>query len=86
VQVGDEVYDVHAGPIFKSVELKAGQSIEIIGKLATSGESKFILAEKFTVDGKVIDTASLKGPKGQASRTSSVRKAQRPMRARGYRR
>jgi hypothetical protein len=28
MQVGDAVYDVHAGPIFKAVELKAGQSIE----------------------------------------------------------
>ncbi|AFG35555.1 hypothetical protein Ferpe_1486 [Fervidobacterium pennivorans DSM 9078] len=81
VQVGDVVYDVHAGPIFKSVELKAGQSIEIVGKLATTQTGKFIVAEKVTVDGKVIDTASLKGPKGQAFRT-----AKRPARARGYRR
>jgi len=86
VQVGDVVYDVHAGPIFKSVELKAGQSIEIVGKLATTQTGKFIVAEKVTVDGKVIDTASLKGPKGQASRTSAVRGTQRPARARRYRR
>ncbi|WP_372590581.1 hypothetical protein QO062_03005 [Fervidobacterium pennivorans subsp. carthaginiensis] len=86
IQVGNTVYDVHAGPIFKSVELKAGQPIEIVGKLATSGESKFILAEKVTVDGKVIDTASLKGPRWQANRAGVVRKAQRPMQARGCRR
>ena len=84
--MGDAVYDVHAGPIFKAVELKAGQSIEIVGKLATIGESKFILAEKVTVDGKVIDMASLKGPKGQANRAHVVRKAKRPVQARGYRR
>jgi len=86
IQVGNTVYDVHAGPIFKSVELKAGQPIEIVGKLATSGESKFILAEKVTVDGKIIDTASLKGPRWQANRAGVVRKAQRPMQARGCRR
>jgi len=86
VQVGDAVYDVHAGPIFNAVELKAGQSMEIVGKLATIGESKFILAEKVTVDGKVIDTASLKGPKGQANRVDVVRRAQRLVQARRCRR
>ncbi|MGQ9855739.1 MAG: hypothetical protein ACUVQF_03315 [Fervidobacterium sp.] len=63
VQIGDKVYDVHAGPIFKVAELKAGQSIEIVGKLATSTSGNYIVAEQVKLDGKSVDLSSLRGPK-----------------------
>ncbi|MGC9796663.1 hypothetical protein MNL76_06360 [Fervidobacterium riparium] len=63
VQVGDKVYDVHAGPIFRVAEVKAGQSIEIVGKLATSTSGSYIVAEQVKLEGKSIDVSSLKGPK-----------------------
>lgn len=62
VQVGDKVYDVYAGPIFKVTEVKVGQSIEIVGKLATSASGSYIVAEQVKLDGKSIDLASLRGP------------------------
>ncbi len=54
VQVGNDIYDVHAGPIFRAVSLKAGQSIEISGRLVTTKTSKYIVAEKVVVDGKEV--------------------------------
>ncbi|AMW33100.1 hypothetical protein SAMN04488510_10548 [Fervidobacterium changbaicum] len=85
VQVGDTVYDVHAGPIFRLLQLKQGQSIEIVGRIVTTSSDKFIVAEKVTVDGKSFDLASLRGPKGQVNlrRTAQVRN---PALAKGYRR
>ncbi|KAF2961031.1 hypothetical protein [Fervidobacterium sp. 2310opik-2] len=55
IQVGNDVYDVHAGPIFRAVSLKAGQSIEISGRLVTTSTSKYIVAEKVVIDGKEVN-------------------------------
>uniref|UniRef100_A0A7C4VSI0 DNA-binding protein n=1 Tax=Fervidobacterium thailandense TaxID=1008305 RepID=A0A7C4VSI0_9BACT len=54
IQVDNDSYTVHAGPLFKQVSLKTGEEIEVKGRLVTSSSGKFILADSVTTGGKTI--------------------------------
>lgn len=59
VQVDKEVYTVHTGPIFRILEFKAEQEVEIAGRLVTSGSSKYIVAEEITTNGKTVKVSEI---------------------------
>ncbi|MGB9614418.1 MAG: hypothetical protein ACP5PP_08130 [Fervidobacterium sp.] len=72
VQVGNDVYDVHAGPIFRAASLKAGDSIEISGRLLTTSSEKYIVAEKVTVGGKTINIDDVKPGRKAPNRANNT--------------
>lgn len=78
VQVGNNVYTVHAGPIFRSVSLKAGQEIEISGRLVTANNTSYIVAESITTGGKTVKVDDvIPGNQGNVRNTKAPRTAQR---------
>ncbi|MFN6991595.1 MAG: hypothetical protein ACK4MM_02605 [Fervidobacterium sp.] len=72
VQVDKDVYEVHAGPIFRSLELKVGQEIEIAGRLVTAGNDKYIVAEEVTTNGKTVKVTEVINAQRRAMQSARI--------------
>lgn len=78
VQVGNSVYTVHAGPLFRALTLKSGQEIEITGRIVTADNVSYIVAESVTTGGKTVKVDDvIPGRQNSAAKTKAPRSPQR---------